>query len=412
MKPIPGERYTTQEGDSLSRIAAIAYGDSTRWPDIWDANKTTLRSNDPNLIFPGEQIFIPNLPERRLPETSSANRAGDAMTLEIKGRDLLPSSGHILRAIDTGANVFEVVIPWQPGLDTDLDALIAPYSYTPATAWIGNKKLVAGLIYTTETDLARSGATARLVGYTPTADLVDSKLRAPFEFNKITLDDLALKLVKPLGITVVIDVDTGGQFDRVAASQGDSIFAFLSRLAKERGLLATCDTEGNLVITRANVTGKPVASIEEGVSLNVISWGGKFDGRKRFHIYRASGRGPNGEVEASVTDSKVPRSRFQTVAADNATAGNIEAAAQWARNKTLADALTFDLTVQGWFAPDGELWEENQIISVKSPTMFLPNGFDFLIKRVEYKLEESGRSTILSLVPPSVYTQGEIEEPW
>lgn len=101
-----------------------------------------------------------------------------------------------------------------------------------------------------------------------------------------------------------------------------------------------------------------------------------------------------------------------TLTANEATSGDIEAAARWARNKTLADALAFKLKVEGWYNPAGGPWRENTLVTVVSPSMFLPDGFDFLINRVEYILDNSGISTSLNLVPPTVYTQGEIEEPW
>jgi hypothetical protein len=38
--------------------------------------------------------------------------------------------------------------------------------------------------------------------------------------------------------------------------------------------------------------------------------------------------------------------------------------------------------------------------------------FNFLINRVEYVLSDNGRSTVLSFVPPTAYTKGEIVDPW
>ncbi|MCK4959785.1 MAG: LysM peptidoglycan-binding domain-containing protein, partial [Planctomycetes bacterium] len=53
-KPIPGKQYIIQDENTLSQIAARAYGDETLWPRIWSANQFILRSGDPDLIFPGE----------------------------------------------------------------------------------------------------------------------------------------------------------------------------------------------------------------------------------------------------------------------------------------------------------------------------------------------------------------------
>lgn len=57
--PVPcGGTYTVIAGDTLSSIAQRAYGDANQWPRIFDANRAVIGS-DPNLIFPGQQLFIP-----------------------------------------------------------------------------------------------------------------------------------------------------------------------------------------------------------------------------------------------------------------------------------------------------------------------------------------------------------------
>ncbi len=49
--------YTVQPGDNLSSIAKDLLGDATKWKDIFDANKDTVR--DPNLIYVGQELNIP-----------------------------------------------------------------------------------------------------------------------------------------------------------------------------------------------------------------------------------------------------------------------------------------------------------------------------------------------------------------
>jgi len=51
--------YTVVKGDSLSKIAKYFYGDAMKYPVIFDANKPMLK--DPNLIYPGQVLRIPNL---------------------------------------------------------------------------------------------------------------------------------------------------------------------------------------------------------------------------------------------------------------------------------------------------------------------------------------------------------------
>lgn len=57
-KPVPGSYYIVQPGDTLSGIAQQAYGNANQWQIIYKAN-TQVIGSDPNLISPGEEIYIP-----------------------------------------------------------------------------------------------------------------------------------------------------------------------------------------------------------------------------------------------------------------------------------------------------------------------------------------------------------------
>lgn len=54
-----GSTYTIKAGDSLFSIAAKKLGDGNLWPSIYAAS--TLRSGDPDLIYPGEVVTIPGI---------------------------------------------------------------------------------------------------------------------------------------------------------------------------------------------------------------------------------------------------------------------------------------------------------------------------------------------------------------
>ena len=58
--PAPEARYhTVEKGDTLSKIAKTMYGDAMKYPAIFEANKPMLK--DPNLIYPGQVLRIPEL---------------------------------------------------------------------------------------------------------------------------------------------------------------------------------------------------------------------------------------------------------------------------------------------------------------------------------------------------------------
>lgn len=56
--------YTVKSGDTLGAIAKNFYGNAGKYPVIFEANKPMLK--DPNKIYPGQTLRIPNLENQSL----------------------------------------------------------------------------------------------------------------------------------------------------------------------------------------------------------------------------------------------------------------------------------------------------------------------------------------------------------
>ena len=65
----PGSKYTVQQGDTLYSIAQQAYGDGNKWPVIAQANAIA----DPNLIYPGQVLYIPSILSCRVTASDGLN---------------------------------------------------------------------------------------------------------------------------------------------------------------------------------------------------------------------------------------------------------------------------------------------------------------------------------------------------
>lgn len=57
--------YTVERGDTLSAIARDHYGDASKYPVVFEANRPMLE--DPDLIYPGQVLRIPALKEKGTP---------------------------------------------------------------------------------------------------------------------------------------------------------------------------------------------------------------------------------------------------------------------------------------------------------------------------------------------------------
>ena len=55
--PVETHTYVVVKGDSLSKIAMGQYGNAQKWRRIYEANRDLIK--DPDLIYPGQQLRIP-----------------------------------------------------------------------------------------------------------------------------------------------------------------------------------------------------------------------------------------------------------------------------------------------------------------------------------------------------------------
>lgn len=420
-RPIAGNRYRVVNGDRLDNIEKAAYGSvkgviEGANPQL--ANRVISLEDRPT-IYQGDILNIPVLPELRTLKTDQiknrlSGKDKNSLTIIIDNREVLYTSARAIRTMNTVADACSFRIAWTPGKDKKLDALLLPNSYPDAQVFIGNELIISGALYSVAPDVSKEGITVQCEVFSYTADLIDSTMPKPYEANKITLKARADQLLQPFGIKSVFESGIGDlkRFDRVTADRQDKVFNHIASLAAQRGLLLSSTPTGDLLFTKAKTGQKPVGTIESG-GMYPLSWGAKFDGRANFNSITAFGESPgNSNKSATVVDDNIPRSRFISFKADETTDGDIETAANWRRSKNNAASLTIPFPVFGWYAPDSTLWKENTLVTIKSPEIFCPNGFTFLIEQVEYIVEKSGLTTTLSIVPPTVYTGDRLILPW
>lgn len=410
--PIPGKKYIIQDENSLSQVAKRAYGDALLWPHIWRANQFELKSNNPDLIYPGEVILIPVIPGNELlKNVNITGKDPDDFTLVIDGLEIKVQSGKLIRTMDTASDGATARIAWNPGENLELDKRILPFGYNNSQVYLGNKLMLTGMLFVVEPEMTASGIVKNLEFYSYTANAIDSSLKPPYEKNNFDLLQLSKELIEPFGLSVIVDdgIDFGGKFDRATASESDKVIPFLSKLAFQRKLLLSSTVEGNLLFTKAK-TGKPAGNFTEEQQLPV-GWKAKFDGRKRFNTYKGNTQTPKkSDITFVAKDNNVPASRFMTFKVGEVSQGELKGVAEWKRSKALADALSMPLPVSGWYY-NGVLFEENTIYTTQSKTLDLPQGVDLLVKSVEFNFSDKVSAT-LNLVPPEVYTGEILVDPW
>ena len=389
-------------------------------------------------------------------------KSKNELTLVIAGREVIVESANFLRTMDTCADALTASMPWEPGVDPELDKITRPFGYQDCSVYIGGELQMQGYLYDVQHTRDSSGTVKELKIYSKTADIIDSTVLPPYEANNISLTDRCKQQCEPIGISVAVakgidltvtkkiretftvpatvpTIERAGllkfkfrpvvvdipkvrfrtireefRFSRTTAEKTDTIFTHLSGLATQRGLLLSCTKYGDLLIVQPNIEDEPVGTIEEQTGVaNVFS--ATFSGRSRFAIYRSlatSASGGRAQSASEARDKSVNRARFLTFSSGDNLPGEAKNAAEWRKNKSAADALNIGFPVNSWYAPNGKLWTPNTTVTVISPTIGLKKGFTFLISQVEFDYSASGATATLQLKPPSAYTTGEVIEPW
>jgi prophage tail gpP-like protein len=411
--PAAGQNYTAQSGDTLRRIAAIAYGNEMQWSRIAAANGIT----NPDLIFPGQVIFIPGDEARQQAQAAVAtnrfaDRKKEQVTLVLDGRELPCMSGRFARGIDVLASSYNATIAWIPGKNKWLDEKTARGSFADSQLYIGSELVCTARLYSRENSITKDSITKTLEFFSVTADLVDSHIPpSEGEILHSDLKQIADLLCAKHGFPVTFKDDPGAAFDMVEAKREnvETVAKFLQRLAAQRGLFISCDERGGVVFQKAANSGESVARIEYKGKV-ATEYKAKFDDRLRFSKYFASSMSGDGQaLNATATDPNVPAARQILFEANDADSGSIQSAAEWKMLRLELEALSVNFPVSDWFDASGKLWKPNTIVTCHSPVLDIPEPKPFVICQVELVWTASERTALLNLVPPLSVDGGKLK---
>ena len=401
--PAAGQNYTVQQDDTLRRIAAIAYGNEMLWSRIGSANNIP----NPDLIFPGQVIFIPGDEAKQQAQAAiTANRFADRkkeqVTLVIDGREVPAMSGRFACGIDVLASSYNATVVWNPGKNLWFDKITARGSFADSQLYIGSELVCSGRLYSRENSITKDSITKTLEFFSVTADLVDSHIPpSEGEIRHSDLKQIADLLCAKHGFPVTFKDDPGAAFDMVEVKREnvETVAKFLQRLAAQRGLFIGCDERGGVVFQKAANSGESVARIEYPGRV-ATEYKAKFDDRLRFAKYFASSMSGDGQaLNATATDPNVPAARQILFEANDADADGIQAAAEWRMLRLELEALSVNFPVSDWFDAGGKLWKPNTLVTCHSPVLDIPEPKPFVIRQVELVWSATERSAMLVVVP-------------
>lgn len=316
----------------------------------------------------------------------------------------------INRSLTAMAGAFSLELTWQyqgdvSAYDTFINGLLTG---TECSVNIGNDRLITGYLDDFVPSYDDSTISISVRGRDKTADLVDcSVVHLGGQFKLLTLLQIATRVCKPFGISVINETDVGDTFENVQVEQGETAGEFLIRLAQQRGVMLTTNGLGQLVITRASSTRGEVALTLGG---NVKAGRGQFSRKQRFSEYIIKATGGKawaaeqpienvGGIKATITDSEVSRYRPMIIVNDEvSTAAGASLRGKWERQRAISRSNTAEYTLTGWRNPEtGNLFQVNRAVPVTDSIMKIDR--DMLISSLLFSEDdEKGRLVVISVV--------------
>jgi prophage tail gpP-like protein len=240
------------------------------------------------------------------------------------------------------------------------------------------------------------------------------------EFKGYTLSQIANSVLAPYKTKFSIKGDTSGMdkpFEKVNVLFGETVFAFIERLCRMRNVYLLTDISGDLVGYRLDNATKTVADLQEG--RNILAASAVFDYTGAFSEIQSQGQRPGNDqhfgdaardtsatVKNSSVQEQVPLVFAAEMPGDQA---DMRMRAQHENGYNLADQLTVQITVQGWFRDENSLWLEHigDPVSVYSPLLFTNDRINLAIQSVNSTQGPAGTFSQLTLVLPGAYNGGD-----
>jgi prophage tail gpP-like protein len=280
---------------------------------------------------------------------------------------------------------------------------------------LGGKLAVTGLVDVRQSVINARSHGVQIQGCSNTVELVRSAaILEPGYFKNSAFDAIARRALQPFGIQLQWKNPPPGAnrpFKLAQVFHGETVFQFLERLARQRGIFIGDDASGNLIAGAIDPNAAPAAVLEEGRNILEARALIRDDLVHSRSIGFAQNSGSDSvwgaaasQIKATAENPAVGRYRpMVIIAEDPMTQRDLQDRVDREQSQRIGTSVQCSITVQGWHKPSGELWEPGEILTVKAPSLFPnPGGMQSLaVQTATYAQDPTGgTTTMLDMVLP------------
>ncbi|OGO97357.1 MAG: hypothetical protein A2Z93_06130 [Curvibacter sp. GWA2_64_110] len=306
------------------------------------------------------------------------------------------------RNLEALAGTFSIPVSLVPGQPPDIRRGME------VKVLIGDRAVLAGYVLAAEPFYRRNECGMRVVGRSRAGDLVHcSAIYEGGQWRNVMIDRIIRDILKPFGLELVVDTELGDPVKDFKLGHGELALDAISRAAKLRGVLVTCDDAGRVLLTQAGKTRFKGAIVR---GQNVISMESVGSDERRHSQYIVYGQSDDADatdlakgLKATAEDSEIERYLPLVINADgNTTQAELKLLADHTMRVRRGHAFGFRYVVEGW-TYQGEPWPVNQRVPIYDDVAGL-DGVEWLICSVKQTCDlKEGDVTELLVRPREAY---------
>jgi prophage tail gpP-like protein len=419
--------HKVEPGDTLGAISVKYLGGFSKWKKIVTANpqlsgRRAAADGSP-LIYAGDILAIPDedksaippAPQTKAVELSAAERD---ISIVIDGYKFLGFTGYELNLSYDSFDSFSFTAPFDVASKA-IAGVILPFAFKNCEVYYNGVLKLKGTLLTPDPELTGDAKEITLQGYPLCGILNDCTVplaQYPAEYSGLDIKQIAGPVCDAYGIKVLFDGETGGPFTKVSIEPTEKVLDFLVKLSKQRSLLFTNNESGKLLFFTPKEE-KAFATFEEGL-LPLISIKPKFNAQAFYsHIIGFSKTDADHDAGQYIYENKYLTkkgiTRCQTIIADDAEEGDLEAVVKAYAGRMFADCVSYELECEGHVNAGGGVFHKGMTVCVKAPGAMIRRETNFKARNIKLKRTKEGKTTSMTLVLPGSYT-GRIPEvlPW
>jgi prophage tail gpP-like protein len=418
------KQYTVKDGDTVSGIAKSNNLSTlqivTANPQVFTAGRIKksqeLIGGDYDLIYPGDILNI---------LSSVVDTFKKAQVLKVDSEDELnifiddkkcplPHEFELTQHFGSCSDSFSFSYPYSkdlknPAYSVNIDDFKTK-GLPKVRIHIGKDPALTGDIEVPSNIVTPSASIQSLAGRSATYPLEKSDILPAIEREYLnqSLEQLTSIICNAYSVDFEIDLAAKDQvvqtFVKVTIEDNEKPFMFLSRLCRERGLIADKTGSGNFLI-RKPVLKEPVAHFvidsEFITFLGVEQLEFTFDTREIYGQYIGKTTTPDdANLEAVVQSKTLSQQTVKITDYNDATESNIKSVTEWEEQKAIKNLYKNSIPFPSWLNPNsGKKWNVEDYITLEFPL----SGSEpklMMVSTIIFNRPSSEKKTaVLSLIP-------------